>query len=81
MMIGPNEVQTAARAGFARFTHFQRALKVGLFPKPIRDIRGQGPVWAEWQVDDWLGAMQPVERAVGEALARVEKAAERRGGA
>ena len=52
---GLNEIQAAARAGFARFRDFQRARKLGLFPRPLHDLPGVGPVWSTAQVERFLG--------------------------
>jgi predicted DNA-binding transcriptional regulator AlpA len=54
-MQGLTEAQAAARAGFSRFSHFQRARQLGAFPRPIREVPGAGPLWSEEQVDRWLG--------------------------
>lgn len=75
---GLTEIAAAHRAGFRSIKHFQRARRAGLFPEPVREIPGEGPIWAEWQIDEWLQAQQAasprseLERAQAEALRRAE---------
>lgn len=75
---GLPEIAAAYRAGFRSVRHFLRARKAGLFPAPVRELPGEGPIWAEWQIDDWLQAQaastpqDALERAQEEALRRAQ---------
>lgn len=75
------ELQAAVAAGFTRWEHFRRARRTNLFPKPVRELPGVGPVWTQQQIDQWFRIAQPAAKNDGEeeALRRVhEKAALRR---
>jgi hypothetical protein len=74
------ELEAALAGGFRRWEHFRRARRTGLFPAPARELPGQGPVWTQAQIDQWLGIVEPAPDKTGnaedEALRRVrEKAA------
>jgi hypothetical protein len=74
------EIQAAAAAGFTRWVHFQRARKAGLFPEPVRELPGVGPIWSQQRVDRWLGVVAPAaesSRGEEEALRRVHEQARR----
>lgn len=57
-----NEVEAAARAGFARHRHFVDARRKGLFPSPVKELPGVGPVWTDRQLDEWLGETSKPEQ-------------------
>ena len=67
---GLNEIQAAARAGFGRFRDFQRARKLGLFPPPLHEMPGIGPVWSTAQVERFLGTV-PQRSGRQEAMRRL----------
>lgn len=68
-----NEVQTAARAGFVRLHQFAKARKRGMFPPPIQEMPGVGPIWSERQIAEWLGETLPEGHGSGKrALDRLE---------
>lgn len=75
---GLTEIAAAYRAGFRSIRHFQRARRANLFPRPIRELPGEGPIWAEWQIDEWLEARaasdpaSPLQREQQEFLRRAQ---------
>lgn len=68
-----NEIRTADQAGFSRFADFRRARKRGLFPEPVQEIPGVGPLWSDAQIDEFAGRKRngsETDRSA-EALARL----------
>ena len=67
---GLSEVQAAAKAGFSRFRDFHRARKLGLFPPPLHELPGVGPIWSSAQIERFLGGV-PQRSGREEALRRL----------
>ncbi len=64
------EIEAAALAGFRRWRDFQRARRLGLFPRPDVELP-DGPRWSETHLRVWIeGRMPRDESSREEAIVR-----------